>query len=513
MQIKVVKNAKRNILFGSINKAIVMLCPFVQRTIIQILLGAQYLGLSSLFTSILSVLSLAELGFNSAVVYNMYKPAAEGQVDKVNALLNFYRKAYRVIGLVVIVIGALMIPFLPKLIKGTYPDDINITWLYLIYLGNSAISYFLYAYMTSILVVHQRDDVQSSVNSVVTIFLTAAQAAVLLITRNYYLFVVMMLISTCVNNLWVAWRVHRLYPQYKPEGQIDQGSKTRIRKLVAGTFIQRACAVTRNSLDSICISAFLGLALTAMYNNYYLIIHGVTTLMGVIGTAFMGGVGNHIATKTVEENFREMQNLDFVYLWIGGWCSVCLVCLYQPFMQLWMGKEMMLDFPTVVLLVTYFYMLKLGDVRTLYSSGLGLWWEQRYRSISETVLNLVLNIVLGILFGIKGIVSATIVSLFLCNYLWSTRITFEKYFTIPRQKQYYTLHAKMTAVMIASACLTYFICEQIQLSGLIATCIVRLLICTITPNALYMIVFRETNEMIYMKKVLLKRFNQRIRPI
>ena len=504
MQIQVVKNAKRNIIFGSINKAIVMLCPFVQRTITQSILGAQYLGLSSLYTSILSVLSLAELGFNSAMVYNMYKPAAEGRIDKVNALLNFYKMVYRIIGMVVVGIGSLLIPFLPKLIKGSYPTDINIALLYLIYLGNAAISYFLFAYMTSILVVHQRDDVQSSVNSVVTIFLTVSQAVILSITRNYYLFASMMLICTAINNLWVAWRVHRLFPQYKPEGQIDPVSRAGIKKLVAGTFIQRACAVTRNSLDSICISAFLGLAFTAIYNNYYLVIHGITVLMGVISTAFMGGVGNHIATKTVEENFQELLNLDFVYLWLGGWCSICLTCLYQPFMQLWMGKDMMLDFTTVLLLVGYFYLLKLGDMRTLYSSGLGLWWEQRYRSIAETLLNLVLNIVLGKLYGMKGIIIATIVSLFLCNYIWSTRITFQKYFSMARMKAYYAMHLGLTITMLIAGSLTYYICTLLLFSNMIVICLVRLILCAIIPNCIYFIVFRKSKEMMYAKTKLVK---------
>ena len=507
MQIQVVKNAKRNIMFGFINKAIVMLCPFVQRTIIQSILGTQYLGLSSLYTSVLSVLGLAELGFSSAMVYNMYKPAAEEQIDKVNVLLCFYRKAYRIIGIAVVVIGSLLIPFLPKLIKGSYPADINLTLLYLIYLGNTAISYFLFAYMTSILVVHQRDDVQSSVNSVVTVILTVSQAVILSVTRNYYLFAAMMLLCTAVNNLWVAWRVNRFFPQYMPEGQIDPVSKAGLKKLVAGTFIQRACAVTRNSLDSICISAFLGLALTAIYNNYYLILHGITVLMGVISTAFMGGVGNHVATKTVEENFQELLNLDFVYLWLGGWCSICLTCLYQPFMQLWMGKDLMLDFSTVLLLVAYFYLLKLGDMRTLYASGLGLWWEQRYRSVAETLMNLVLNIVLGKLYGIKGIIIATIVSLFLCNYIWSTRITFQKYFSMARMKAYYAMHLGLTATMLIAGGLTYYLCTLLPFGNMIVMCLVRLILCAVVPNIIFFIIYRRSKEMMYAKKTLFKRLS------
>ena len=146
MQIKVVENAKRNIIFGFINKFIFLICPFIERTVLQRLLGAQYLGLNSLFASILSVLGLAELGFGNALVYNMYQPAAQGNVRKVHALLCFYRKAYRLIGLVII-----------------------------------------FAYRESILIVHQRDDVQSTVNSATRLLLLACQLSLLARTGNYYL--------------------------------------------------------------------------------------------------------------------------------------------------------------------------------------------------------------------------------------------------------------------------------------------------------------------------------------
>ena len=137
----VVKKAKRNMIAGTINKFVVMLCPFITRTIVQRVIGAQYLGLDSLFSSILTVLSLSEMGISSAIVYCMYKPVAEGDTKAVNAILNFYRKVYRIIGIVVLFLGLCIIPFLPRLITGSVPEGINITLLYLIYLFNTVISY------------------------------------------------------------------------------------------------------------------------------------------------------------------------------------------------------------------------------------------------------------------------------------------------------------------------------------------------------------------------------------
>jgi O-antigen/teichoic acid export membrane protein len=171
----------------------------------------------------------------------------------------------------------------------------------------------------------------------------------------------MMPVFAILNNLLIAWRVRSIFPQYKAKGKLDAGDVRGIRKLVAGTFIQSACAVTRNSLDSICISAFLGLVLTGVYNNYFLVMSGVNAFVGLITVSFMGGVGNHVATRDVEENYQEMKRLDFIYLWIGGWCMICLLCLYQPFMKLWMGEDMLLPMSAVGLICLYFYLLKLGE--------------------------------------------------------------------------------------------------------------------------------------------------------
>lgn len=504
MQINVLHNAKRNIVAGTVNKIIVLICPFIERLFINSILGSEYLGIGSLYTSIISVLALSELGFNSAMVYYMYKPVSEDDTNRINALLCFYRSVYRVVGLSILLLGSLLIPFLPKLIKGSYPADLNLTRLYLIYLANAAVSYFLYAYLTPIIVVHQRDDINSSINSLVKIVLLIVQVTILLYTKNYYLFSLATLMFTVIGNLIQGWRVKKLFPQYKPEGRVSQNDKESIKKLVAGTFIQRTCVATRNSFDSICISTFLGLTLTAIYNNYYLLIRGVASFVSIIATSFTGGVGNHVAIKSTADNYREMKTLDFIYLWISGWCMICLLCLYQPFMLLWMGKNMMLPDSTVFLFCLYFYMLKLGDVRTLYSTANGLWWEQRYRAICETVLNLGLNIVLGKTLGVNGIILATMISLFLCNYLWSVGIVFRLYFSIKRRKDYYYYQGKHTVVTIMIAVVTYIICSAIPIKNTVLQIAVRSIVCLILPNAFYYFFYKDTSQFQLLKNRILR---------
>ena len=495
----IVDKAKRNILFGTISRIVFLVCPFVAKTVIRYVLGAQYLGLNSLFYSILEVLSLSELGFSSAIVYNLYKPVAEGDTKTVNAFLNFYKKAYRIIGIVVLALGLMVLPFLPQLIKGTYSNDINLTTLYLVYLANSSISYFLYAYMSCIIVVHQRDDINSKINMTTKILLTGSQIMLLYLTKNYYLFVLTMPVFTIINNVWLAWMVHKQFPEYKCEGEVPKDKLVDFKKLIAGTFIQRACGITRNALDSICVSAFLGLTLTAIYNNYYYISKSVTDMLGIVSVAFIGGIGNHIVSKTKTENFEELKKIDFVYLTVSGWCATCLICLYQPFMRIWMGEDMLLPIPAVILFVVYFYLLKLGDMRSMYSAGNGLWWEHRWRAISETFLNVILNIVLGKYFGIYGIIAATIISLFLCNYIWSVSIVFKRYFGFS-PKAYYGYQLKYSLVNLAVLLVSYGLSTIICMGNAILDLLFRMVICVAVPALLYFLVYRNTEGYMYAKE-------------
>lgn len=501
--IDIINNAKRNIFSGTVNRVVLMICPFVERTVLHLLLGPEYLGLNSLFTSVLSVLCLAELGFGMAMVYNMYAPMAAGDTKKINALLNVYKKIYRVIALVILCAGLLLIPLIPRLIRGGYPAELRLEWLYLAYLANTVVSYSFFAYLTSILVASQRDDVQSTTNSITRVALLLCQVSVLLFTRSYYAYVGLMPVFTLINNLWVGWQVHRLYPEYKPIGTLTQEERKSIRKLITGTFIQRACEVTRNSMDSIFISAFLGLTLTAIYSNYYAIMNAVTVFVSIVSVAFQGGVGHHVATKSVEENFLEMNRLNFLYLWIGGWCSVCLICLYQPFMRIWMGQEMMLPMDSVQLLVLYFYLLKLGDMITLYFSARGLWWKSRYRAAVETLTNIVLNYVLGRLFGINGIIAATILAWLSCNYIWSTYIIFKDYFSLSRWMQYYLNQGRQTLVNLAALAVTAGICRLIPIQNDYLSLLVRGVFCIIIPNSVFLLVYCRSESFQYLMTTVL----------
>lgn len=485
------KNTKRNIVAGLVNQCVSLLLPFLTRSLMIRKMGVDYLGLNSLFSSILQVLSLAELGFGSAMVYNMYKPIAENDTDTVCALLKAYRDIYRIIGAVILSAGIAVLPFIPKLIQGACPAGMNLYILFLIYLSNAVISYWMFAYKISLLNAFQRADVVSNAATVTKLLLNVLQIMVLFTVRNYYVYVILIPFCTILNNLISAYMADKLFQGYVCKGVLSKEIKDSIRHNVAGLIIGRLCTVSRNSFDSIFITAFMGLTVSAIYSNYYYVILAVIMMISVITGSMLAGVGNSAACYDTRKNYEDMKKFNFLYMWISGWCTVCLVCLVQPFMEFWVGAEYMFDTKTVFLLCIYFYVLKMGDIRAVYSDAVGLWWQNRYRAVAESAANLILNYLFVKRWGVNGIIMATLISLFLINFCLGSQIVYKHYFKNGKIGEYFGLHIFYGLVTLAACLATYYICGLVRIKGL-AGLVLKAVICCILPNCLYLAVYYRT---------------------
>ena len=264
MRIERTKNATKNIIFGIILKLYQILVPFLMRTTMIYFMGVEYLGLNSLFTSVLQVLNLAELGIGSAMVFSMYKPIAEDDNEKICALMNLYKLYYRIIGLVILVVGLILCPFIPYLIKSDLPPDMNIYVLYLLNLMATVFSYWLFAYKNSVLQAHQRQDVISKVTLVVNTIQYILQLIVICLFKNYYMYVIILLLSQILINIATAYKSNKIYPQYKAKGKLEKIQIREINQRVKDLFTSKIGGVIVNSADSIVISAFLGLTALAI---------------------------------------------------------------------------------------------------------------------------------------------------------------------------------------------------------------------------------------------------------
>lgn len=485
------KNASRNIAAGLFNKIVHLIFPFIIRSVTIQVLGVEYLGLGSLFASILQVLNLAELGFSSAVIYNMYKPVAKKDTKTICALLNLYKKIYRVIGVVILAIGLLILPFLRNFIDGDIPEGANIYILYILYLFNTVSTYFLFAYKSALLDAHQRNDIVSNVHTATTLAQFLMQILVLLVFKNYYVFVIVQCVTSIFNNIFTAYIAKKKYPQYICEGEITKEQKDDIKKRVTGLMIYKICGATRNSLDSVFISSMAGLTSVAIYSNYYTIMAAIIGVMSIFSSSITSSVGNSLVTESEEKNYRDMNKFNFMYMWISGWLAICLACLYQPLMQLWMGAENMFPYEIVILFCVYFYALKMGDIRALYSDAKGLWYENRFRTIAESILNVVLNLVLGYFFGVPGIIVATLISLLIIGIGYGSQILFKHYFVHYKVSKFFLQHLTYALATIIVGMATYFACSFISLDGVWGL-VTKAAVCVVLPNLMYLVIYRNT---------------------
>ncbi len=492
MQIERTKNTTRNIGWGLLEKIVQIVLPFVTRTLILKLIGEKYLGLNSLFTSIISVLNLADLGFGVAITYSMYKPIAENDFDKLNALLNYYRKIYRIIGVIVLAVGLGLMPFLDSLISGEVPSDISIHLLFAIYLANAVLSYWLFAYKKSLLHACHRDDVVNKISLTLTTLQYGLQIALLYIFDNYYIYIIVLPIITLINNVATGIITKKLYPNLYCKGSVDKETSKDIKKRVSGAFIGKVCGTTRNSLDSVFISAFLGLSLVAIYGNYFYILTALHSVLNIITVSMSGGVGNSIAKETEEKNYKDFNRFTFLYSWLSGWFACCMICIYQPFMRIWVGESLMLEEHTMILFGVYLYVMCSSDIKNVYYTAAGLWWEGRFRAILEVAVNFVLNIVGAKFFGIFGIIMATIITMIFINFLYGAQILFKHYFKNQKLSKYYLKHLIYVLVIVLVSALTYYICSLLPNSGILYL-LLKALICAVVPNVLLFVIYCRTN--------------------
>lgn len=485
------KNSKRNVIVSVMFTGLTMLFQFISRYVINRYLGEQYLGISSLFASILQVLNMAELGFAGAIVYNMYKPLANNDTDTVCALLNYYKRIYRIVGTVVLSAGVILIPFVPHLIRGSYPADINIYGIYVLYLANTVISYFLFAYKTSLLEAVQRMDLAKLAYSIVNVVQYLLQILALVLFRNYYLFVVCMVIGSAARNMLAAYLAKKYYPQYDCRGSVSETVKKDVITRVKGLLVCNISGVTYSTLDTIILSVFIGLSSVAMYNNYYTVWTGVTSFIALIRNAMQASVGNSVAKESVEKNYNDMLLWQFLFSVIASWCVSCMLSLYQPFMTLWMGKDLLLSMTDVVLLCMWFNTVVVTHSFFLYLSANGLWWELRGPYIGSTLFNLSFNVILGKFFGITGILISSFLASFFFGLIWQCKIIFRKYFK-KSPKQFYIRQALYFVGSGLSAGLCYFACSGVSENG-IAGLLIRFAICSVLSFAVLALVYHRTD--------------------
>ncbi len=487
------KNASRNAFFGILLKIYQILFPFVIRTVMIYYMGIQYLGLNSLFSSILQVLNLAELGVGSAIVFSMYKPIAEDDSDTICALMGLYRRYYRIIGSVIAVMGILLTPFIPYLIKSDIPHEINIYTLYLLNLAATVLSYWLFAYKQSIFIAHQRNDIISRVTIVINTLQYTAQIIVIVVLQYYYAYIIISLASQILINISVAYYASKIYPLYVPSGKLQDGTVQAINKRIKDFFTSKIGGIIVNSADTIVISAFLGLTVLAIYQNYFFIITSVIGIVTVIFNSCTAGVGNSIITETKDKNYNDLKKFTMLISWISCICSCCFLNLFQPFMKIWVGEELLLQYSAVICFTIYYYVYEINQLLNMYKDAAGIWHRDRFRPLITALSNLTLNLLMVQKWGIYGVLLSTVISMLFVGMPWLFHNLFSTVFDMGYLKEYLRRVLIYAAVSLLACAVSIAICSFVDFPGWLCF-FIRLVICLLLSNMIYIWAFHNKDE-------------------
>ena len=492
MKIQRTQNASRNMLFSGALKIYQIIVPFLMRTAMIHYMGIQYLGLNTLFTSILQVLNLTELGVGSAMVYSMYKPIADDDTDSICSLMKLYRLYYRIIGSVIAVVGLAISPIIPYLIKSDLPSELNIYVLYFLNLAATVFTYWLFAYRNSLFQAHQRIDVTSKIGLVMNTVKFLIQFLVIAFLQDYYVYIIVSLLTQISSNIITAIISKKMYPEYNPKGEMDKSTSKKINNRIRDLFTSKVGGVILNSADSVVISAFLGLTALAIYQNYYFIITAIIGIVAIIFDSVTAGIGNSIIIESKEKNYHDFEKFDLIITWIACFCTCCLLCLFQPFMELWVGTELMLDYKAVICLCIYYFIYELNHLFNTYKDAAGIWHSDRYRPLITSVLNLALNLLLVNNLGLYGVLLSTVVSTLLVGMPWLLHNLFTNVFSNNHLRTFLVKQGK------------YILCSLISVVCVLAgsfitvNAVIRLLInfviCFIIPNCAFYLAFRKTEE-------------------
>lgn len=487
MKLARTKNTYRNTAWGLIYRITTLLGPFAIKTIIIRRLGIEYNGLSSLFTSILTVLNLANLGFSSSLVFMMYKAVVEDDMDSFCALLSYFRKVYKYVGIVILTLGMALMPFLPHLVRGSYPADINLYLLFIIYLAETVLGYLMFAYNEAVFSAYQRNDIILKISTVRFAVQYILQCAVLLIFANYYLYAVLLPIMVIPNNIALYKVARREFPEITCRGTLDEGVKKSIHHRVITLFGHKVGSAVLVSVDSILISAFLNLVTLSIYSNYYYIITAVNAIIEIVTNGSIAGIGNKLMTDSKEENYRTFMMMNYGWVALVGGSAACMVGMYQPFIKIWAGSEYLLSNPLMLLIVFYFYSWMFRIMLLTYRDAAGLWTRDWLKPYVGMVVNLAGSIVMVLITkSIVGVLIPTIFVFFFIYFPWETWAVFKFQF-LRSSLQYVVRIITMTVIVIIACGATYLLCNAVSPQYDVGSLILRFIISVLTFGTIWLL--------------------------
>ena len=503
------KYSTLNILTGLGGYVVNTLLGVACRIVFARTLSADYLGINGLFSNILSMLSLAELGIGGAIIYALYKPLASNDEEKIAALVQFYGKCYRVIGSLIFIVGLALMPFLDKLIPTHPAINENIYLIYAIYLFNSASSYF-FSYRSSLIAAAQQNYIVVGLNYVITILQSIIQILWLIYTREYLGYLIIASIGTLLFNIIISQIAVKKFPFIvkKNINPINSEEKHELVKNVRALTIWKLSGLLVNSTDNIIISYFKGLVTVGLASNYNLLSSTINSLLNQVFNGLGASIGNLNAKESLDKRMSMFYTINLANFWLFGWASIGIFVVSNDMIHLLFGEKYVLplDIPAVIAL--NFYMVGIQNAVWSFQNANGLFYQGRYLLIFTAAINLCLSIVLGRSWGLFGILIATAISRLLTN-TWYDPYKLFHYGFKRSVLPYYLKRLEYFFIIIFIMIICYYV-GKLSTTTLLYNCLYKFIICTLIPNAIFIFIFHNTDEYKYLKTYFISIINKMV---
>ncbi|WP_242832037.1 lipopolysaccharide biosynthesis protein [Butyrivibrio sp. VCD2006] len=493
-----VKSATRNIMFGYVGQVATMLMSFVLRKIFILYLADTLLGINSTYTNVLSILNMAELGIGTALNFSLYGPVARGEKEKIKSYMQLYRKAYFVIAMVVAGIGLALAPFIKYLVKNPGVSSRDLVLFYLIFLFNTVSSYFV-AYKYSLVNAEQKNYIQSNIITITKIITVFCQIIVLVITRNFYFFLITDAIIQLIQKIFVYRYLDNLYP-YLREKNVQKLSKeesNEIWKKTKALVYHKVGDVARLQTDILIISSLVEVRMAGVVDNYNLVISSVSNFVNIIFNSVISSFGNLIATESKDKQYSMFKVYRFFASWVYGFSCVVFMVLLTPLIRLWLGDKWILPAAAVYCILIDYYFKGDRIVLSNYKTAAGVFEPDKYLALIQGAVNLVLSIwLVQTPLGITGVYIGTIVSGLIANItkpIIIYRACFDR-----NAVSYFLDTAKyllsLVAVMVSCHYISKFMLANLTIPGFI----LMALIITVIFNGVYFILYGRSEEFKYL---------------
>jgi O-antigen/teichoic acid export membrane protein len=504
-------NSARNLLFNTANQIVTIIFSFVVRTFLIKYLGEEYLGINGLFTSIISMLSLVELGIGTAIIYDLYKPLALKNSHKVLLLMNMYKLAYRLVSGAIFIIGLCILPFMKIIVKDDI-SSINIYVIFIIYMLQSVSSYLFFAYKSSLIRADQKEYIISKITLIFTIVFSLIQVILLVLFRNFTLYVLVIVASNILQNIIIAREADKLFPYInnKTDDKLTENEKRNIYKNCYATFIYKVNGVVLNATDNILLSTYIGLSTVGLYSNYVLISTAIKNILRMFSNSISASIGNLDVTETNERKKYIFECINFITFWIFGSATVGFFVLVNKFIILWIGSEYIFSNSIVLLISIDLLMFGMMKTTSVFRTSMGLFVQGKYRPLFGIIINLFISIYLVKFIDIAGVVLGTIVANIL-TYIWYDPLIIYKHAFKCSVRFYYFKTLKYICMIILSSGVSFYICSLFNFINII-TFFLQGIICIGITGTIFYLFLRKTYEFEYtyniIKRLIVNKFQK-----